>query len=48
MRKYAILFFLLGQLTACIPVKSIFLGNADSKDLKRFPSHKIEASSNCF
>ena len=40
--------FLLGQLTACIPVKSIFLGNADSKDLKRFPSHKIEASSNCF
>jgi CubicO group peptidase (beta-lactamase class C family) len=48
MRKYISVVFLHFFLLSCIPVKSIFLGNADSKDLKRFKSHKIEASSNCF
>ncbi len=48
MGKYIIVVVLINLLISCIPVKAIFLGSPDSKDLKRFPNHTIEASLDCF
>jgi CubicO group peptidase (beta-lactamase class C family) len=35
-------------LSSCFPLKSIFLGNPDSKDLYRFKHSKINAGEECF
>ena len=40
--------FLLLGLNSCIPVKSIFLGHPDDKDLNRFNSAVIHSGNECF
>ncbi|MGB1216822.1 MAG: serine hydrolase domain-containing protein, partial [Saprospiraceae bacterium] len=40
--------FIILILSGCFPAKSYFHGRPDKKDIERFPSHKIQASDNCF
>lgn len=49
MKNRSILFFLIVVLfTGCIPVRAIFYGAPDKKDILRFPHSEIQASGNCF
>ena len=49
MKKASFAFFvLLLLLSGCLPVKSLFLGGPDHKDMQRFPSKTIETGEDCF
>lgn len=40
--------FMFAILTGCIPMKAVFLGMPDNKDIDRFPFSTIESSTDCF
>ncbi|MBL4585945.1 MAG: serine hydrolase [Flavobacteriales bacterium] len=45
---YSILILIFISLSGCIPIKAIFLGAPDKKDIERFPHSIIEVGTDCF
>lgn len=47
-KKYSLFCLLLTMLNSCIPVRSVFLGNPDEKDMTRFKGAVIHSGNDCF